>query len=342
LRHEHISTIIPHSLQRPIHEEIKMASHYSPVKETTHIYHSHSKPILKAIPHKPSSYKSSTAEDFKKFEKQSPLRTRHFPPQKNNLTESNYKNYVGQDHTHVHSFPHKYPYSPEKVEIKEHAPMHYSPSKTITTTTYQNQGHVESHTTVDRNSNSPMKGFEEEEFVNSLQELIKLENSLEKSKQMLAHRRDFTLHDAFKIFDISKLGKISTADLKDVFDNYCVYISLEDAKLIMSRFDRNKDEILTFEEFSDIFIPIDHIFATSLDARSHRLPTGYYSTAEILDPVTKADFIYVLRSTLDVERQAEAIRQKHYLRPLFNKTEAYDSLNKFGSFITREGFSELL
>ena len=49
-----------------------------------------------------------------------------------------------------------------------------------------------------------------------------------------------------------------------------------------------------------------------------------------------------MRSTLDVERQAEAIRQKHYLRPLFNKTEAYDSLNKFGSFITREGFSELL
>jgi len=64
VRHEHISTIIPHSLQRPIHEEIKMASHYSPVKETTHIYHSHSKPILKAIPHKPSPYKSSTAEDF--------------------------------------------------------------------------------------------------------------------------------------------------------------------------------------------------------------------------------------------------------------------------------------
>lgn len=46
-----------------------------------------------------------------------------------------------------------------------------------------------------------MRGDEEEELVQSFKELIALEQELEFSKQTLAYRQDFTLSDAFKIFD---------------------------------------------------------------------------------------------------------------------------------------------
>ena len=87
-----------------------------------------------------------------------------------------------------------------------------------------------------------MKGFEEEEFVKSLKELIDLETSLEKAKQILAHRRDFTLNDAFRLFDRNRVERISVYNLQDAFERQGVYISLEDAKLVMSRFDRDRDE----------------------------------------------------------------------------------------------------
>lgn len=106
-----------------------------------------------------------------------------------------------------------------------------------------------------------MKGHEEEEFVASLRELIDLEKHLEKSRQRLALRRDFTLHDAFKIFDLHQLDRVTSDDLKDVYGRLGIYISLEEAKLITSRYDRDRDERLTFEEFADMWVPIDRHFA---------------------------------------------------------------------------------
>ena len=44
-----------------------------------------------------------------------------------------------------------------------------------------------------------------------------------------------------------------------------------------------------------------------------------------------------------VENHAEGIRQKHHSRPLFNRLDAFEALNKFGDcFVTKEDFSRLL
>lgn len=159
---------------------------------------------------------------------------------------------------------------------------------------------------------------------------------------MLAHRRDFTLHDAFKIFDLSLLGRISTLDIKEIYEKHGMYTSIEDARLIMSRFDRNHDEALTFEEFIDMFVPVDSVFSTSLDLRTRKYPNGYYRIPEIEDSITRNNFAYVLRLTIEVERQAESIRQRTSFRPLFNKSEAFEAINSSGSFIKKADFSEFL
>lgn len=179
--------------------------------------------------------------------------------------------------------------------------------------------------------------MEEGALVESLRDLLDLEKSLEKAKQTLAYRRDFTVQAAFKIFNSTRLPKVSSTDIQAVYTSYGIYISEEEAKLIMSRFDRDRDEMLTFEEFADMWIPIDNVFATSLDARGYRDP---YAT--IHDPITKADFLHVLRLTLQVESHAEGVRQRLAERPFFNKSDAFDTLNKFDfGFLTREDFAGL-
>jgi Ca2+-binding EF-hand superfamily protein len=139
------------------------------------------------------------------------------------------------------------------------------------------------------------------------------------------------------------LGKINSYDLKQIFTTYGVYISLEEARLIMSRFDRDKDEYLTFEEFVDMWVPLDEVFAASLDNRSHKYPNGYYTTDEIFDSITRSNFVEVLKLTLEVEQYAERIRQQLSGRPFFSYSEAYDTLNKCGScFVKKDDFSSLL
>lgn len=203
--------------------------------------------------------------------------------------------------------------------------------------------------TVTRTYHSParyvptMKGFEEEELVESFKHLINLENRLESAREALSLRPNFTIHDVFKIFDFSGYGKIGTIDIKDAYAHHGIPITLEEARLIMSRYDRDKDETLRFDEFSDMFFPIDSVGGAALDDRSHRFPNGYYMSPDILDPTTKTDFVRVLQLILEVESHAEDIRQKHSSRPLFDRTDAFDAINRLGDkIITKQDFSDLL
>lgn len=188
--------------------------------------------------------------------------------------------------------------SPVHHSPVHHSPTHHlsvyrSPSKVISSTTFHHGHSHSTHTHIHRAS--PMKGYEEEEFVESLKELIRLETGLEKAKQLLSHRRDFTLNDAFKIFDVSALNRVTASDIKKVYDEHNIYISHDEAELILSRYDRDKDERLTYEEFADMFVPIDRVFSTSLDVRSHKYPNGYYATRYISDSITRNNFTEVLK-----------------------------------------------
>lgn len=330
---EHISRKITtthyHSPHRsPRHEspcEIRVTTHHSPTRHLhSHYYHSHSHY------NRDSAVKSHNhISPYKSAEKRSPERsyTAYKPSQDH---KSDYKNSqaalrmrslrdspVKHSHTsrrspvRVEIEDRKYR-SPVKIEVEEtkyrspichspvhhspvhhHSAMYHSPSKVISTTTFHH-GHVHStHTHIHKAS--PMKGYEEEEFVESLKELIRLETGLEKAKQLLSHRRDFTLNDAFKIFDISSLNRVTSSDIKKVYDEHNIYISHDEAELILSRYDRDRDERLTYEEFADMFVPIDRVFSTSLDLRSHKYPNGYYATRYISDSITRNNFTEVLK-----------------------------------------------
>lgn len=91
----------------------------------------------------------------------------------------------------------------------------------------------------------------------SFKELICLERELEFAKQALAMRPDFTLHDAFKMFDFERYGRISIEDIREAFHIHEVFITLEEAKLIMSRYDTDMDGFLRFDEFIEMFLPKD-------------------------------------------------------------------------------------
>ena len=104
---------------------------------------------------------------------------------------------------------------------------------------------------------SPLRGHEEHELVEGFKELIALEHELELAKETLAMRPNFTLHDAFKMFDVDRMRRITDRDIRDTFHMHKIFITLEEARLILSRYDQNIDGCLHFDEFSEMFLPKD-------------------------------------------------------------------------------------
>ena len=64
---------------------------------------------------------------------------------------------------------------------------------------------------------------DEDELVQSLRDLIRIENEIESEKTHLANKHDFNLTDAFKIFDQRGYGRIDTFDLREGLNNIGVF-----------------------------------------------------------------------------------------------------------------------
>lgn len=170
----------------------------------------------------------------------------------------------------------------------------------------------------------------DQEVLDDFIELITLERELEFAKQALVNRYDFTMNDAFKIFDFSRKGLITDANIRDTFHDYQVYITLSEANRIHTRYDYNLDGYLSFDEFVEMFAPNDPYSNGILSDRSAKYPDGYYSTPTLVDPTTCAAFSSVLSSHAKVADLAFNIKRKRLCNPIANKHNLLDDLNYSG------------
>merc|ERR1712038_285531 len=82
---------------------------------------------------------------------------------------------------------------------------------------------------------------DEDELVNGLRELIRVENEIEREKVSLALKPDFNLTDAFKIFDVNYVGNISATELREGLAAIGVFPTSEELQLFLTRYDTTGD-----------------------------------------------------------------------------------------------------
>jgi len=187
-----------------------------------------------------------------------------------------------------------------------------------------------------------LNATEEDEFVESLRDLVDLDRQLENAIKSLAMRPDFTLYDGFRVFDYDNLGFIEIDDVLEAFEVFGIYPTRDEAKLFLLRFDKNKDNKLNYAEYSEAFTPKDSKVAEILKNRSAKFPEGYYHRRDEFNALTHNAFARVLQLHLEVEINAEAIRQRHEQRPLFDYANAFTTLNQWGDdYLTKEDFDQL-
>lgn len=91
---------------------------------------------------------------------------------------------------------------------------------------------------------SPMKGYEEEELVRALKEIINNTKLLENTKNELALRSDFNLFDAFRWFDLEGKGVISFQEFQEGLADLYILPTEETLDLFFRRYDADCDNYL--------------------------------------------------------------------------------------------------
>lgn len=182
---------------------------------------------------------------------------------------------------------------------------------------------------------------DEDELLDSLRDLVNLDKDLERARQALAQRPDFTLYDVYRVFDYDNNGNVILDDIIEAFETFGVYPTREEARLFMVRYDLNKDNNLDYEEVCEAFLPKDKATALTLRNRSTKYPNGYYRRLDEFSALTKDALVKVFQIHLDVEKQAEAIRQSHDQAFGFRYEDAFTTLNNWGDdYITKENFAD--
>ena len=182
---------------------------------------------------------------------------------------------------------------------------------------------------------------DEDELLTSLRELVNLDKDLERARQALALRPDFTLYDGFRVFDYDNNGDANLDDIIEGFEAFGVRPTREEARLFMVRYDLNKDNNLDYEEVCEVYLPKDKTTALTLRNRSSKYPNGYYRRLDEFSALTRDALVKVFQLHIEVERSAEAIRQNHDERIGFRYEDAFTTLNNWGDdFITKENFAD--
>ncbi|CAG9334623.1 unnamed protein product [Blepharisma stoltei] len=193
----------------------------------------------------------------------------------------------------------------------------------------------------DRSLRSPSGIPEESEIVGVFRQQIDLDRDLESARRDLALCPDFTLIDAFNLFDLNNVGYVTQLEFEDTLRSLRVYPIKDEVSLLFKHYSY-VERRLTFTDFCKIVTTKDLEYARLINNRiPQNLPR--YERQRTFSLSTENLLSRVMKLNLENETVAESLRQKLERRPLFSKTDAFQSVDRDrNGYITFNEFENLL
>jgi hypothetical protein len=135
----------------------------------------------------------------------------------------------------------------------------------------------------------------------AFREILAIEGSLEEVKKELGMRPDFTLAGAFCKFSDNSHGRINVNDVLFGLEKLGVPCELSDARMLIDRYDSDKDLKLGFWEFSNALMPIHSPLRDEIERRR-----AIFDMSTVTLDLLKKTF----RKLIDTESMIEGIRQR--------------------------------
>ncbi|CDW82155.1 ef hand family protein [Stylonychia lemnae] len=221
-------------------------------------------------------------------------------------------------------------HSPQPVNLltnqRQYTLAHQSNSKVQKNQTFD-QKHYDVYHKLRRGYVSPMKGREEDVFVDILKQQLKLECELEDYKEeLILYCHEFNPVLAFRIF-VPKTERISRNinifNVIEAFKSMGITLKMIEAELMLKRFDSNRDGHLTYTDICDVFRPKNLSLAREFD---QRMPFDH-QVSNYLAPDTMKYIAKLFKSYVSVESNIEKMKRQLARRPSFDIDDAFSVLN---------------
>mmetsp|Transcript_6972 Transcript_6972/g.12741 ORF Transcript_6972/g.12741 Transcript_6972/m.12741 type:complete len:519 (-) Transcript_6972:1483-3039(-) len=156
---------------------------------------------------------------------------------------------------------------------------------------------------------------------------ISLSNKLEMAKHSLAVRPDFTIKDAFLMFDLENKERLNVKAFEDTFEYLGVYYTKDEPTLLVKHFasDEHRPQI-NYREFNELFMPRDPRYAWMLKEREPFIAT-VRDRRRIFSQETTRRLVELLNLALENERIVETIRQTLSQDTSFKISEVFNAID---------------
>ena len=200
---------------------------------------------------------------------------------------------------------------------------------------------------INNNKDYNPNDLEECQINDYLKEVMNAESKLEQIKIDLALKCDFNVEDAFRIFENCGRGYLTHDDLKCGLNILGICASDADVRLLMKRFDLQKNCCLNFTDFFDMLVPFEKDYRNMVENRN---PNTYCpnNCPDIFMFQTRNSLKNVFNALIDFENKLNLMKRNYTtlrlkLKDIFNlidpcclgsfKSEDLDSyLKKKGIF----------
>ena len=138
---------------------------------------------------------------------------------------------------------------------------------------YDSQGSEYMGSTNFKTYQSPKKRYNEYEqgqFNDFLKKLMEIEGEIERLKIDLSLNPDFNCEDALRIFELDGRGYLDKDDLKYGLNLLNIYPTEHELRLLMKRFDLQKQGGISFADFFDMVVPFEKQYRTNVEDRLPR------------------------------------------------------------------------
>ena len=165
-------------------------------------------------------------------------------------------------------------------------------------------------------------------------------------QQLVVDCLDFNAIIGFRLFNPprDRTLNLGVDNVVQGFAAVGVTLSREQARLIIKRYDDDRDGMLTFTNIRDIFKPRDHHLSQEF---ARRLPFDHKKQKQDLSYKTLNCLRTLFHKTLQVEQNIEMFKQAVQRRPDFDFSAAFETINRVNptkneDYISMEEFKQIL
>ncbi|CAD8160855.1 unnamed protein product [Paramecium octaurelia] len=156
-----------------------------------------------------------------------------------------------------------------------------------------------------------------------LDEFVKLENEIENKREQLAHNLYFEPYTIFCRLDYKKILHIDINDLKVYFSDHDILDCDDDLQLLVRKIDIDKDQYISFSEFSRYILP-------HRDQDLHQLANSrqsYHLLENKLPTLVEKQLMQVFLAEIELNKTMLKQMQQLKALPDWDKITAWESVN---------------